>query len=75
MPRKMELSYIGSDDWDRPVYKDEEGQFWKDVDPRAHRHPDLCTCGKFYGEPDTPMRVIARYEGVEVNFVPERVTW
>lgn len=73
----MTLKFLGFDDWDRPVYQDEDGRLWKDVDPRKDRNPDLCTCvnNEFYGEPDTNMRYIDRYKDMEIVFSPERVTW
>lgn len=73
----MKLEYIGMDNWDRPVYKDEKEKLWKDVDPRKHRNHELCTSmyNEFDGEPDTPMSVMKKYEGIEVEFVPKRVTW
>jgi len=71
------LNFLGMDSWDRPVYKDENGKLWKDVDPRKHREPDLCTSvnNEFCGEPDTPMRNIEKYKDVQIEFIPERVTW
>ena len=30
------MNYIGFDSHDRPVYKDEAGNLWKDTDPRSH---------------------------------------
>ena len=50
------LSFIGVDSWDRPVYKDESGQFWKDVNlgsgvPYLHNSAD----NEFDGEPDMPI--------------------
>ena len=42
----LHLKFIGMDSWDRPVYKDDMGTIWKDVDPRAGMKPDLCTSVK-----------------------------
>lgn len=39
----LHLKFIGMDSWDRPVYKDDLGTLWKDVDPRAGMKPNLCT--------------------------------
>lgn len=74
---KLELTHIGNDSWDRPVYKDQNGKLWKDVDPRASREPELCTVYQniFDGEPDTPMCYINKYKDVQVEFKPNRVTW
>lgn len=51
------LRFIGVDDWSRPVYRDESGRLWKDVN---------CGCGEpslysassndFEGEPEMPMK-------------------
>lgn len=38
----LHLKFVGMDSWDRPVYKDDMGTLWKDVDPRARMKPDLC---------------------------------
>lgn len=60
---KLVLTFIGMDSWDRPVYKDETEQLWKDVDPRKNRKPDLCTVqgNSFDGEPLTNLPYIAEY--------------
>lgn len=74
---KIKLIYKGMDSWSRPVYEDEHGTLWKDVDPRKDREPDLCTSvnNDFDGEPDTNMYYIQRYENAELEFIPERITW
>ena len=68
------LTYIGMDGWDRPVYADEYGHLWKDVDPRKgfQRNSNICsaTNNDFNGEPDSPISSI-----YGLQFVPERVTW
>ena len=33
MKDKIYLKYKGRDSWDRPVYQDESGKLWKDVEP------------------------------------------
>lgn len=74
---KVKLTYKGMDSWSRPVYEDEDGTLWKDVDQRKNREPDLCTSvnNAFDGEPDTNMYYIQKYEGAELEFIPERMTW
>lgn len=72
---KLILTYIGSDSWDRPVYKDENGKIFKDVNPMASRKPEITTCSSFNGEPDTPIIYIKKYENVKIKFIPERITW
>lgn len=71
------LRHKGRDSWDRPVYEDETGKLWKDVEPGANCGPKLCSAlyNAFDGEPDTPMEYMKKYEGVPVVFLPERDTW
>ena len=48
------LEFAGVDSWDRPVYKDEEGRYWKDVN-LGKGNPDLhrsSPSNDFEGEPD-----------------------
>ena len=74
----MKLFYKGRDTWgDRPVYEDENGRLWKDVDPRPHVQPRLCTAlnNSFDGEPDTPIDYIPRYKDEHIEFIPKRETW
>lgn len=73
----MELKHIGRDNWDRPVYIDENGKLWKDVEPRADRQPKLCSVlyNTFDGEPDTPLAYMERYKNETITFTPERDTW
>lgn len=71
------LRHKGRDSWDRPVYEDETGKLWKDVEPGINCGPKLCSAlyNAFDGEPDTPMEYMKKYEGVPVVFLPERDTW
>ena len=76
--KKLTLTHIGRDGWDRPVYKDADENLYVDVDPRTRcKTPDICTKSdnEFDGEPDTPIAVMARFRGIEIEFVPERDTW
>lgn len=70
MENKATMTYIGMDNFDRPVYKDENGNLWKDADPRSHVPPLLCSVlnNDFYGEPDVAFHGKAK-------FIPRRVTW
>ena len=50
------LHFIGIDSWDRPVYQDESGRLWKDVnlgcgEPFLHN----ASSNDFDGEPDMPL--------------------
>lgn len=71
------LEYKGRDSRSRPVYEDEAGKLWKDVEPRADSGPKLCSAlyNAFDGEPDAPIECMSKYEGVPVVFLPERGTW
>lgn len=71
------LTHKGRDSWDRPVYEDETGKLWKDVEPGLNCKPKLCSAlyNAFDGEPDTPMEYMKKYEGVPVVFLPKRDTW
>ena len=54
---KRELSFVGIDDWRNPVYRDQNGVFWKDVAWNVEK-PDFYNAyqNDFYGEPDCPIR-------------------
>ncbi len=76
-PRNIHLWHIGRDSNSRPVYKDEQEKFWKDVNPRADCPAKLCSAldNAFDGEPDTPMEYMERYQNVKIHFIPKRDTW
>ena len=69
---KLALRYIGIDSCDRPIYKSEKGNLYVDTNPRKDWAPQICTKfnNQYDGEPDIPIP-----EGVEVEFIPSRVTW
>jgi hypothetical protein len=56
------LRFVGIDSWDRPVYRDESGQLWKDVnlnegDPSIYSvADDYFDNDNFNGEPDIPIK-------------------
>ena len=52
------LRYIGTDDWARPVYQDQYGKLWKDVELGDFEIPHLHSAvgNEFDGEPDMPIR-------------------
>lgn len=66
---KKTLTHVGRDDWSRPLYRDENGRIWVDVEPRSNYTPCLCTITDV-GEPCDPMR-----PDIEVEFVPRRDVW
>lgn len=55
----LEIVYIGTDGWDRPVYKDNKGNLYKDTNLGQGNNlaSSLCTAynNKFDGEPFTPI--------------------
>lgn len=75
--KKLHLKHKGRDGLDRPVYEDQTGKLWKDVEPRADRAAKLCSAlnNDFDGEPDTPLEIMKRYEGYVVIYEPGRDTW
>ena len=64
------MKYLGMDSHDRPVYEDEDGNLWKDTDPRSHVPPSLYSAlnNVYDGEPDLP------FHGTP-KFSPKRKTW
>lgn len=68
--KKLTLSLLGRDSWDRPVYDDGTGRLLVDVDPRKNREPDICTKqgNDFDGEPCDPVQA-------DFIFLPYRDTW
>lgn len=52
-----ELVFVGIDDWDRPVYKDRNEKFWKDLNLGAGK-PVLYSVSPnmFNGEPCNPIK-------------------
>ena len=55
---KRNLKFVGVDSWDRPVYEDEDGRFWKDINLGKGK-PDLFRSSPsddFDGEPDFPIK-------------------
>jgi len=51
------LKFIGVDSWNRPVYRDQNGKLWKDVN-LGKGTPSLSSSvdNTFEGEPDMPLR-------------------
>lgn len=70
------LNYIGKDSFSRPIYE-YENRLFVDVEPRKDREPNICTVlnNIMGGEPDTPISVMKKYEDVEIEFSPKRITW
>ena len=51
------LCFVGIDSWDRPVYQDQSGRIWKDVN-LGHGESSLHSSADngFEGEPDMPIQ-------------------
>lgn len=60
----IQLNYIGEDSWNRPVYEDDKGNIFKDIN-LGDGELALCTVSSFDGEPDTPIEYIERYKKAE----------
>ena len=71
-PKRLVLTYIGTDSWSRPVYQDAAGKLYVDTDPREYRAPAICTKyqNQLEGEPDCPVA-----DDIEIVFLPQRYTW
>lgn len=54
----LELTYIGEDCWSRPVYQDQYGHLWKDIELGENDNPSLYSVvnDEFEGEPDSHIR-------------------
>lgn len=77
MKKIIKFTFIGNDSYNRPVYKNENGTLFVDVDPRKDHEPKICTKyqNAFDGEPDTPIDCITAYCNAEIEFIPKRITW
>jgi len=69
MMKTLVLEYLGVDDWNRPVYKNQNNQLLKDVN--CDESPmELCTvCGGFDGEPNIPITYLEKYNDIEIVIV------
>lgn len=65
--KKLTLKYIGVDSWNRPVYEDETGRLFKDLNLGKGQMELATVYGGFDGEPDTPIQYIKKYQGVEIE--------
>lgn len=68
----LNLTFVGRDDWDNPVYKDQMGKLWKDIEMTSTELTadeevnklHLCTSvgNQFDGEPDICMGNLKKYQ-------------
>jgi len=63
---KLTLTYLGEDFWARPVYKDEDGHFFKDLN-LGRGVIELCTSPSFDGEPFANIQYIEKYKNAEIE--------
>lgn len=66
---EKDIDPCGARQLEPPLYRDENGRIWVDVEPRSNYAPCLCTITDA-GEPCDPMR-----PDIEVEFVPRRDVW
>lgn len=54
----LTMEYLGEDFWSRPVYRDQFGKLWKDIELGQGSQPSLHSSvgNEFEGEPDFPIR-------------------
>ena len=73
---ELVLVFKGRDNWNRPVYEC-NGNLYVDVDPNKNSDPKIFSKynNELYGEPDTPISVMAKFKGVQIKFEPRRDTW
>lgn len=66
---KMTLTFLGRDDWDRPVYEDDDGRLYVDIAPcSCYPHIHTKSGNGFEGEPEMPVEA-------EITFMPYREKW
>lgn len=66
---KKTLTFIKRDQYDLPIYQDENGVFWIDIDPRkGHGAIYICRDNNPDNGPDDPMD-----KNIVCEFVPERI--
>lgn len=63
--KELKIKLVGIDNWDRPVFKDESGNVYKDVNlGRGVLALHTSSSNDFYGEPDMPIN-----DDIKVNIV------
>ena len=69
----LKIKFIGIDNWDRPVFKDEEGKIYKDTNlGKGVLALTTVTGNNFYGEPDMPIQEDINIKIVN-NFTDKKV--
>lgn len=67
------LKFVGLDSWDRPVYTDEKGKLWKDINlGQSAPYLHSATNNEFDGEPEYPIKdeciIVDEYKESPHNF-------
>lgn len=66
--KKMTLEFVGMDNFSTPVYKNEDGQYFKDINcDRGSMY--LCTASDIDEDPDTPIDKIEKYRNLEIEII------
>jgi len=65
--KNLTLISIGVDSWNRPVYEDENGKLFKDINCSKGNMRLATVYGGFDGEPDTPIEYIEKYKDVSIR--------
>lgn len=63
----LKLKYLGNDSWDRPTYRDQYNNMWKDVS--LGKNPSLstlCDVENFEDEPSFPITEYPDIESFEI---------
>lgn len=63
---KLVLKFIGKDSWSRPVFIDQDKNYFKDVDCDNGKL-ELCTACGFESEPDTQINDIKEYQNITIE--------
>lgn len=66
---KIVLRFVGEDSWGRSVFKGENGNFFKDISCGFGARELSTANGGFDGEPDTPIDLIPKYQGRQIELL------
>ena len=64
-----ELKFVGIDYWSRPVFMDNEGKYYKDIECGYCIYPALHDSSGFEGEPGWPVEF--EYKIININEIKE----
>ncbi|MBQ3023254.1 MAG: hypothetical protein IJD91_08050 [Clostridia bacterium] len=70
--KDITLTYEGCDSWGRPVYKDQNGRYWKDVDLGGRPTQNgICSADSFDGEPYASVHYYTAIRSVSIQGGPD----